>query len=209
MGENGEGQGAQNQQGQDGGAQGQQDGQGQPQGGASGGVPDLKQANNRLNEENKSLKATIEQMQGQLAELTKKFEGAKTAEDIDAAVAAAKKEAEEASAKSKADFDARMRALTVQNALIKAGCADTVALMAHIDLEKVEVASDGHISGLDAEKLKESYPYLFIEANTRTVDSAASPGGAGKKMTRDEIAKVKDPAERRRLIAENMDLYKD
>ena len=185
--------------------QGQQQPQGQ--GGEPKGGPDLKQANIRLNEENKALKANIEQMQAQLTELTKKFDGAKTAEDVEAAVAAAKKEAEEAGAKAKADYDARMKALTVQNALIQAGCADTVALMAHVDMSKVEVAGDGHISGLDAAALKESYPYLFAQANAQQVASAASPGGAGKKITKEEIAREKDPAKRRRLIAENMDLY--
>ena len=50
------------------------------------GGPDLGQANKRLNEENKALKASIEQMQAQMGELTKKFEGAKTAEDVAAAV---------------------------------------------------------------------------------------------------------------------------
>ena len=209
---NGEGQ---NQQQQQQGAQPGQEPQGQQQqqqsGGEPKGGPDLKQANQRLNEENRSLKEQIERMQTQLGELTKKFEGAKTADDVAAAVEAAKKEAEEASSKAKADYDARMKALTVQNALIQAGCADTVALMAHIDMEKVEVASDGHISGIDTDKLKESYPYLFGNAaNTQqTVSTAAAPGGAGKKMTKEEIVKVKDPAERRRLIAENMDLFEN
>lgn len=205
---NGEGEGQNQQQG----AQPQQEPQGQQQqqqrGGEQKGGPDLRQANQRLNEENKSLKEQIEQMQTQLGELTKKFEGAKTADDIAAAVEAAKKEAEEANSKAKADYDARMKTLTVQNALIQAGCSDTVALMAHIDMGGIEVASDGHISGLDIGKLKEAYPYLFNAANTQqTVNTAAAPGGAGKKMTKEEIVKVKDPAERRRLIAENMDLF--
>lgn len=182
----------------------------QPQQEPKGGGPDLKQANSRLNEENKALKASIEQMQAQLDAITKKFEGAKTADDVEAAVAAAKKEAEEEKARAKADYDASMKALTVQNALIQAGCADTVALMAHIDMDGIEVASDGHISGLDPARLKESYPYLFNAANTQaTVATAAAPGGAARKMTKEEIVKVKDPAERRRLIAENLDLFEN
>lgn len=175
-----------NGQGQPQGNEGQQQGQqgAEPQvGEGAQGQPDLKQQNTRLNEENKSLKATIEQMQGQLAELTKKFDGAKTAEDIDAAVAAAKKEAEEASAKSKAEYDARMKSLTVQNALIQAGCIDAAALMAHVDMGNVEIAGDGHISGLEADKLKESYPYLFKAADapqTVSTGSAGSAAPAGK-----------------------------
>lgn len=166
----GEGQGAQRQD--------PQGGQGQQQGEASGGAPDLKQANARLNEENKGLKERIEQMQGQLSEFAKKLDAAKTADDVEAAVAAAKKEAEEAGAKSKAEYDARMKALAVQNALIQAGCVDATALMTHVDMGKVEVAGDGNVSGLDAVGLKESYPYLFKAADAPQTVSTGSAGSA-------------------------------
>lgn len=177
-----------------------------PQGGPKG-DPDLSAANKRLNEENKSLKEQVEGLQKQMADFQAKLDGAKTADDVQAAVDAAKAEAKDAADKAAADWKEREKALTVQNALIQAGCADTVALMAHIDMSKIEVASDGHISGLDAGKLKEDYPYLFSEANAQQIASAAAPGGAGKKMTKEEILAVKDGAERRRLIAENMDLF--
>lgn len=186
-------------------------GSGQQQGGQNGpkGDPDLGAANKRLTEENKSLKEQLGQLQGQMEEFQKKLEGAKTADDIQAAVDAAKKEAQDAQAKSEAEWKKREKALTVQNALIQAGCADTVALMAHVDLSKVEVASDGHISGLDAAKLKESYPYLFAESNvgSKSFSTAATPGGSETKMTKEEIMAVKDPRKRRKLIAENMDLF--
>ena len=184
------------------GAAGAQD----PQGGAKG-EPDLANANKRLNEENKSLKEQIDQMRRQMDDFQAKLDGAKTAEDVQAAVDAAKAEAKDAADKAAADWKEREKALTVQNALIQAGCADTVALMAHIDMSGIEVASDGHISGLDAGGLKEAYPYLFGEANAQQIASAAAPGGVGKKMTKDEILAVRDGAERRRLIAENMDLF--
>lgn len=178
-----------------------------PKGGAKG-EPDHAAANKRLTEENKSLKEQVAQMQKQMDDFQAKLDGAKTAEDIQAAVDAAKAEAKDAADKAAADWKEREKALTVQNALIQAGCSDTVALMAHIDMAKIEIASDGHISGLDAAGLEDTYPYLFGDgSNTQTVASAAAPGGAGKKMTKEEILKVKDGAERRRLIAENMDLF--
>lgn len=178
----------------------------EPQGGAKG-EPDFAAANKRLNEENKALKEQLADMRKQMEGFQAKLDGAKTAEDVQAAVDAAKAEAKDAADKAAADWKEREKALTVQNALIQAGCADTVALMAHIDMSGIEVAPDGHISGLDAGKLKETYPYLFGEANAQIVATAATPGGAGKKMTKDEILAVKDGAERRRLIAENMDLF--
>ena len=177
-----------------------------PRGGAKG-EPDLAAANKRLNDENKALKEQLDEMRAQMDGFQAKLDAAKTAEDVQAAVDAAKAEAKDAADKAAADWKAREKALTVQNALIQAGCADTVALMAHVDMSKVEVAPDGHISGLDAASLKEAYPYLFSEANAQTIASAAAPGGAGKKMTKEEILAVKDGAERRRLIAENMDLF--
>lgn len=184
------------------GAAGAQD----PRGGAKG-APDLAAANKRLNDENKALKEQLDEMQAQMDGFQAQLDAAKTAEDVQAAVDAAKAEAKDAADKAAADWKAREKALTVQNALIQAGCADTVALMAHVDMPKVEVAPDGHISGLDPDKLKESYPYLFAERNAQTLSSAAAPGGTGKKMTKEEILAVKDGAERRRLIAENMDLF--
>lgn len=178
-----------------------------PKGGAKG-EPDHAAANKRLTEENKSLKEQVAQMQKQMDDFQAKLDGAKTAEDVQAAVDAAKAEAKDAADKAAADWKEREKALTVQNALIQAGCTDTVALMAHIDMAKIEIASDGHISGLDAAGLKDAYPYLFGDgSNTQTVASAAAPGGAGKKMTKEEILAVKDPSKRRKLIADNMDLF--
>ena len=68
---------------------------------------------------------------------------------------------------------------------------------------------DTIISGLDTAKLAESYPYLFQKdaTNTQTLSSASTPGGTGKKITKAEIVAIKDPQERRRLIAENQDLF--
>ena len=89
--------------------------------------------------------------------------------------------------------------------LIAAGCSDTVGAIAHLDMDGIDVAKDGHVSGLDVAKVKESYPHLF-DAKT-VVSSAATPGGPVKKMTKDEIMAIKDPAERRAKIAEHMDLF--
>ena len=91
-----------------------------PKGGAKG-EPDHAAANKRLTEENKSLKEQVAQMQKQMDDFQAKLDGAKTAEDIQAAVDAAKAEAKDAADKAAADWKEREKALTVQNALIQAG----------------------------------------------------------------------------------------
>ncbi|MFR1638184.1 MAG: hypothetical protein ACLSVD_02860 [Eggerthellaceae bacterium] len=91
----------------------------------------------------------------------------------------------------------------VENALIAAGCSDTVGAIAHLDMDGIDVAKDGHVSGLDVAKVR-VLPHLF-DAKT-VVSSAATPGGPAKKMTKDDHGD-QGPAERRAKIAEHMDLF--
>lgn len=67
----------------------------------------------------------------------------------------------------------------------------------------------------DADETKEKIN-LFIDSYSRAVDSEVnerlksnSPRrmGSSNKLTKDEIFKIKDPVERRKLIAENMELF--
>lgn len=177
------------------------------------GKPDENQKAKResLEQRVKDLEAELEASKQREQTLNTSLEKALTEEDVNAAVKAAQEEAKAASDKAASDWAAREKNLTVTNALLAAGCTDTVALIAHLDLSEIEIAKDGHISGLDTAKLAETYPYLFQTSNTgqttKTLSSAAAPGGSGKKITKEEIIKTKDPQERRRLIAENMDLF--
>lgn len=177
------------------------------------GKPDENQKAKResLEQRVKDLEAELEASKQREQTLNTSLEKALTEEDVNAAVKAAQEEAKAASDKAASDWAAREKNLTVTNALLAAGCTDTVALIAHLNMGEIEVAKDGHISGLDTAKLAETYPYLFQESNTgqttKTMSSAATPGGSGKKITKEEIIKTKDPQERRRLIAENMDLF--
>lgn len=183
---------------------------GAPQGGPKG-QPDEVQKQKR-----ESLEARIKDLEEQLktskdreASLNADLEKALSQDDVNAAVKEAQEKAKAASDKAASDWAAREKMLTVTNALLAAGCSDTVAVIAHLDMDEIEVAKDGHISGLDTAKLAESYPYLFQKdaTNTQTLSSASTPGGTGKKITKAEIVAIKDPQERRRLIAENQDLF--
>ena len=171
-----------------------------PAGGDGGpkGEPDHEAANKRLTTENANLKQANDDLQKQLDALNAGLAKALT-------VQTAQDEAKRASDAAEAAWKAREKALVVENALIAAGCTDTVGMIAHLDLDAVEVAKDGHVSGLDVAKAKESYPHLFDAG--AVVSSAATPGGPAKKMTKNEIMAIKDPAERRAKIAENMDLF--
>lgn len=171
---------------------------------AAGGQPSDEQKAKRLEQEVASLKKQLEEANGQVTSLTENLGKALTEEDVKAAVEAAKKEAEEAQQKASAAATEREKRLIVENELIKASCIDTAGAMAHIDMAGVEVAKDGHVSGLDVAKLSEEFKHLFQQPNAGTVNSAGMPGGNGKKMTKKEVMAIKDPAERRAAIAANM-----
>lgn len=178
-----------------------------PQGGEGGpkGEPDYKAQSARLTKERDEWKQKAETAEGQLKTLNESLAKALTEEDVKAAVEKAQADAKKASDEAEAAWKEREKRLVVENELVKAGCSDTVGLLAHLDLGKIEVASDGHVAGLDVAKAKESYPHLFGTSNV--VSSAATPNGPRKKMTKEEIMGVKDPVECRRLIAQNMDLF--
>lgn len=170
-------------------------GQTEPKGG-----PDDSQKMKRLEQE---LKAAKEQV----TTLTENLGKALTEDDVKAAVEAAKAEAEKAQQELAASASDREKRLTVENELIKANCIDTAGAMAHIDMGGVEIAKDGHVSGLDVSKLAEDYAHLFQQPNTNSVSSAGTPGGAGKKMTKEEIMAIKNPQKRHEAIRENYELF--
>lgn len=118
----------------------QQEPQGEPKGG-----PDLTEANKRLTGENAQLKEQLQAMQKQRDELDAKLGKALTQEDVAATVKAANDEAKKAYEGEKAKWAASNKRLAVQGSLAQAGCIDAAALMAHVDMESVDIAPDGHI----------------------------------------------------------------
>ncbi len=177
-------------------------GQTEPKGG-----PDDSQKMKRLEQELKAAKEQLEEAKEQVTTLTENLGKALTEDDVKAAVEAAKAEAEKAQQELAASASDREKRLTVENELIKANCIDTAGAMAHIDMGGVEIAKDGHVSGLDVSKLAEDYAHLFQQPNTNSVSSAGTPGGAGKKMTKEEIMAIKNPQKRHEAIRENYELF--
>ena len=181
--------------------------QADPKGAEPGGAPSAEQKAKRLEQEVSDLKKQLEEAKGQVTTLTENLGKALTEDDLKTAVEAAKQEAEKAQQEAASAAAQREKRLVVENELIKARCIDTAGAMAHIDMEGVQVAPDGHVSGLDVSKLAKDCGHLFQQPNTDTVSSAGTPGGNGKKMTRDEIMSIKDSKERRAAILANQDQF--
>lgn len=117
------------------------------------------------------------------AQLAASGQGAKTAEERIAELEA-----------KFAESESRLADERVNTALTAAGCIDAKAAKARLD------EFDGDVAAL-----KGAAPYLFkseAQAPARTSTGGEKAGKA--RMTRAEILKVKDPQERRRLIAENL-----
>lgn len=113
--------------------------------------------------------------------------GQKTAEERIAAIEEQLKAMEGERDAAKADAE-----------LAAAGCIDC-------ELGRAALASFGG----DVEKLKEAKPYLFEQAAGTPAATGGKPAGNPPKMTKEQILKeTDDPAEMRRLIAENFDLFK-
>lgn len=179
----------------------------EPKGGEPKGTPSDEQKMKRLEQQVEALKTQLSEAQQQVTDLTANLDKALTEDDVKAAVAKAKEEAETAQKEAAAAASKREKRLTVENELIRANCIDTAGALAHIDLGNVEVSKDGHISGLDVSELSEKYAHLFSAPNSRKVSSAGNPASAGNEITKEEILKIENPAKRRKAIEENIHLF--
>lgn len=96
--------------------------------------------------------------------------------------------------KQLADMEAERDAAKADAVLTGAGCIDC-------ELARPALAALGG----DVDALKEQKPYLFAQP-AQPGSTGGKPAGAPK-LTKEQIFDVKDPAERRRLIAENRSLF--
>lgn len=123
------------------------------------------------------------------AALQTKLDAAKTAEDVQKAIDEAKAEAQ-----------AQVKEIAVRAHLSTAGCLNADALIAasRMDAAKVEVAQDGSVvSGIELDKLKADFPYLFktsAEATptvTTGAPAAAAATGGEAKTIKEALAAMK------------------
>lgn len=83
------------------------------------------------------------------------------------------------------------------------------AIIKVTDLSKIELNKDGSIRDSDklSEQIKEDWSDFIVSIDDKGAKVDTPPDGSGKAMTKEEISKIKDPAERQKAIAENHELY--
>ena len=81
-------------------------------------------------------------------------------------------------------------------------------LLGKVDLSKVELDGD-KVKDADGliNPLKGNYAGCFGKVTDKGTPPANPPAGGGKGMTKDQILAIKDPAEQRMAIAQNLDLF--
>ena len=101
-----------------------------------------------------------------------------------------------------ASIEEQLRAMEEERDAAKADSALSAAGCIDLDLGRAALAAlDG-----DVDKLREAKPYLFGQAAVPPASTGGKPAGAPR-VTKQQILDVKDGAERRRLIAENHELF--
>lgn len=138
----------------------QEPGGGEPKAEPKGG-PSWQMAAEGYRAERDAYKQQVADLTAQVEQLRTSLEGAKSADDVQAAIDSALTEANGRFEADRAKWAEREKGLLVANALAEAGCIDSTAAAAHVDLSQVGVGEDGSLSGLDVDALRGSYPYLF------------------------------------------------
>ena len=130
----------------------------------------------------------------------------------------AKYEAEKAAHdKTKSDYEAKENAAKVKEAyramLKEAGVAEKYlgTVLKATDLSAVKLDKDGKIEGADKliESARTEWADFISVTKTEGAKVDTPPKNNGGKMTKDQIAAIKNPTERRAAIAANPDLFKD
>lgn len=81
-------------------------------------------------------------------------------------------------------------------------------LLGKVDFDKVELDGDAvKDSATLIDPLKASYAGCFGTVSEKGTPPATPPSGGSTGMTRDQILAIKDPAEQRVAIAQNLDLF--
>lgn len=128
-------------------------------------------------------------------------------------------------AKVQADFDAYKEEIAKEKATAsKRAAADALLkeagyaresvrglILRTIDLDKWEADDNGGIKDADAFKQSVKADYADLVSTTQTTGTppANPPTGGKVTMTKAEIGKITDPAERRAAIAENLDQFNE
>ena len=114
--------------------------------------------------------------------------------------------------KTKSDYAAKETAAKVKSAyramLKEAGVADKYldTVIKATDMSGMKLDKDGKLEGADdlSKSAKTEWADFIQTTTTKGASVATPPGNTGGRMTKEDIAKIKDPVERRAAIASNM-----
>lgn len=156
-----------------------------------------------LKDDVQKYKGDAEKLPGILKELDD-LKKAGNASDVQAAFDAYKQQVE--SEKSTAAKTAAVRSALKAAGVNREEFADL--LMGKVDLSKVEMDGD-KLKDADGliNPLKGSYAGCFGTVTDKGTPPANPPAGGSKGMTREDILAIKDPAEQRVAIAQNLNLF--
>lgn len=144
-----------------------------------------------------------DQLKQQVETLTKQGgDAAKIQADFDAYKQQV--ESEKQAAKTDADVLALLKEAGIQRDSFLTMAAKT------FDREKIQRGEDGAITNRDEllNGIKADYADCIGTPQISPVPTLTPPSGGGKGMTREQIMAIKDPAEQRTAIAQNIHLFK-
>lgn len=151
----------------------------------------LKQAQASAEQERDSLKAQLEDVNGQLSEAQK---NSKKGSELQGQLKDLQKQFEDSKAKAEEQLQATKKDYEIAAALSKAGAKNDKAVKALLDTEKVNFDDNGKLIGLSEqlEAVKKDNDFLFADANESnpkpTITSKGNPnpdGGNGTKALAD------------------------
>ena len=172
----------------------------------------LKQAQASAEQERDSLKAQLEDVNGQLSEAQK---NSKKGSELQGQLKDLQKQFDDSKAKAEEQLQATKKDYEIAAALSKAGAKNDKAVKALLDTEKVNFDDDGKLIGLSEqlEAVKKDNDFLFADANESnpkpTITSKGNPnpdGGNGTKALADysyqELVALKtdNPAQYQTLV---------
>lgn len=172
----------------------------------------LKQAQASAEQERDSLKAQLEDVNGQLSEAQK---NSKKGSELQGQLKDLQKQFDDSKAKAEEQLQATKKDYEIAAALSKAGAKNDKAVKALLDTEKVNFDDNGKLIGLSEqlEAVKKDNDFLFADANDSnpkpTITSKGNPnpdGGNGNKALADysyqELVALKtdNPAQYQTLV---------
>lgn len=172
----------------------------------------LKQAQASAEQERDSLKAQLEDVNGQLSEAQK---NSKKGSELQGQLKDLQKQFDDSKAKAEEQLQATKKDYEIAAALSKAGAKNDKAVKALLDTEKVNFDDNGKLIGLSEqlEAVKKDNDFLFADANESnpkpTITSKGNPnpdGGNGTKALADysyqELVALKtdNPAQYQTLV---------